>query len=531
MMIDEKVMGKIYQYLFYALCLFYILIYMPFGYEGTDTGYIFGTSWNIYNGQLPHRDFIYTRPAIPAYLHTVFIVVSENYGMLLERSFFYIQVFLYSFLGAKLICQHFSLRSKHLLYFLAIVGAMISIHNYPPMGWNTIDGVFFCVLGLYLLLKDEASRVSIFFGCLCMVLGTFSKQSFYFMPIFLFLYLLLRRDFYRLKYYTLFGLFWVLGYVGFKMVTNSLAPFIDQTFIRTPASGLLNSGVKTYYLVLKSNILYILGGVIAGIIAVRFVPKKYVYLLLTIGICLYMGAVFLDDKNAWTIVKNLFQIWLVGILIFGLVKSRKDRRYGLLLLLLAVSWSASISNGYRTPIHFSLPLVAGLYLLFFSSGKDRMPSWVSGTSLLLFLAVFLIGYQTIYRDAERNELTYTLGGVFPQLKFIKSDKETHDKLVELKRLASKYPNFTVLPSMTRAHYLTKTINPIGTDWPLDVEINGEARRLFDTLVQKKTVIFMETSEFTQKELEGYEIIPLIEEQWTLIAQTTYFKIYTSPSND
>lgn len=49
------------QFLFFALCVFYIIFYMPFGFEGTDTGYIFGSSWNIYNGQFPHRDFIYTQ--------------------------------------------------------------------------------------------------------------------------------------------------------------------------------------------------------------------------------------------------------------------------------------------------------------------------------------------------------------------------------------------------------------------------------------------------------------------------------------
>ncbi len=513
-----------WKLVFFLTGIIYIFLYAPYGFEGSDTGYIFGTSWNIYNGQFPHRDFIYTRPAIPAFLHTVFLFISETYGYLLERIFFYIQVFTYSNVGARLIFEKFQLKSQNNLYFIATIGALLSIHNYPPMGWNTIDGVFFCVLGIYFITKQEAKFTAVFFGSLLLVLGTFSKQSFYFVPIFIFLYLIVSKEYQKLKWYVAFGLFWVLAYAGFKYATDALFPFIDQTFVRTPTSGLVKSGIKAYYLAIKLNALYVIGIGALLWVSYKYLPKKYSYLAFNLIICGYMLLTFYNDTNNWIIVKNLFQLWLIGSGIYFLVKARKDNGYYLALLLLSVSWSASISNGYRTPIHFSLPFVVSLFF-FFEMHTKQFHRFITPTVLSAYLITFFIGYQTIYRDSERSELDYALGEVFPQLGFIKSDKETYDELVELKELSVQYQNFTVLPANTQAHYLTKTINPIGIDWPLDVEINDEAHLLVKKLKEQKTTVFMEKKFLTETQLAGYKIKTLIEKDWKLIRETTHFKVY------
>ena len=41
---------NLYRTLFFLIGIAYVILYMPYGFEGTDTGYIFGSSWNIYNG-------------------------------------------------------------------------------------------------------------------------------------------------------------------------------------------------------------------------------------------------------------------------------------------------------------------------------------------------------------------------------------------------------------------------------------------------------------------------------------------------
>jgi len=527
---ENKGVARIFQVLFYLLCVFYIGFYMPYGLEGTDTGYIFGSSWNIYNGQLPHRDFIYTRPAIPAFFHTIFLFISETYGYVLDRSFFYIQVFFYSFLGAKLLTEHFKFTSKTTLYYIATLGAIVSIHNYPPMGWNTIDGVFFWMIGLFLFLKERSNIASLLFGVLFMILGTFSKQSFYFMPIFLFVYLLLKKDWQRIKYYVLFGLVWLVVYIGFKASTGSLIPLLEQTFSRTEGGALVAAGIKAYYLAVKFNLLYI--AIILAVVygASRVLPKKYVYLL----VHLIIAAVFIymyQQENSISVVKSaLVQVLFIVSAVYAVWMLRKNSQYLLLLLLLSLSWSASISGGFKTPIHFSLPIVFALYSLFFQkeTSEDKRTPFIYGGILLTFLITFYIGYQTIYRDAPRDQLTYDMGTVFPQLSTIKSDEATFNKYEELKHLAKKYPNFTVLPTVTLAHYLTKTVNPIGSDWPHDIEINFDAKRFVAELKAKNSSVFIEKTEFTAEDLKDYEMVTLIEKEWTLVTETEQFKVYSPP---
>jgi len=525
---ENKVVARIFQVLFYTLCVCYIGFYMPYGLEGTDTGYIFGSSWNIYNGQLPHRDFIYTRPAIPAYFHTVFLFISETYGYLLDRSFFYIQIFFYSFLGAKLLTEHFSIHSKSTLYFLATLGAVVSIHNYPPMGWNTIDGIFFWMIGLYLFLKEKQHITSLLIGVLFMILGTFSKQSFYFMPIFLGIYLLLQKDWRRLKYYIVFGLIWLAAYVGFKAITASLNPLLEQTFSRTESGALIAAGVKAYYLALKFNVLYVLIGFVVLVVAYRWLPKKYGYLLMHLiiaGIFIYMYSL----PDSIHVVKSaLLQILFVFSVGYSLWMLRKDNKFLLLLLLLSLSWSASISGGFKTPIHFSLPILFGIFHFFFPKkiSVNEVSVMVYGTILTTFAITFYIGYQSIYRDSDRAELIYEMGSVFPQLSTIKSDQQTFEKYRELKALAQKHPNFTVLPTVTLAHYLTKTVNPMGTDWPHDVEINFEGERLLKRLQQQNTIVFIEKTEFSDEDLNDYEIVNLVVSSWELLSETEHFKVYS-----
>ncbi|MDN3725173.1 hypothetical protein QRD02_12355 [Aequorivita sp. SDUM287046] len=504
---------------------------MPYGFEGTDTGYIFGSSWNIYNGQFPHRDFIYTRPAVPAYFHTIFLFISETYGYLLDRAFFYIQVFIYSFLGAKMLVENFSITSKDFTYFIAILGALVSIHNYPPMGWNTIDGVFFCVLGIYFIARKETTNWQWFLGCFFLVMGVFSKQSFYFTPIFLGGYLLLLKQYKKLIYFSGFALFWVFVYFVLKFATGSFFPFFEQTFQRTGSGALVSVGIKTYYLALKFNIIYSLAGVFLFWVCYKFLPKKITYLLLNVAIATIFVLQFYYFGE-WHTIKYIMQLLFIATAGFCVLKAFRDKRYFLLLLLLGVSWSASISNGYQTPIHFSLPIFFSLYLLVFSKGKFIKPELkmpiIYAFILSVFLGTFYYGYQVLYRDSDRSELKFDMGSVFPQLKGIKSDKDTYGKYHELKQLAPEYPNFTVLPSITLAHYLTTTVNPLGTDWPLDVEINNEGEKLISELEGSKTIVFLENSEFTEEQLEGYIMDDIIKNSWTLIEKTDYFDIYSPP---
>ena len=144
-----------FTYVFYALVIFYILVYGPYGLEDGDNGTVFSISWSMYHGVFPYRDFVYIKPPMSPYFHSLPLYISEEFAYLFNRMFYYVQVFSYSLILAHLACKAFSIKRRDIVYFIGIVGALISIHNYPPMPWNTIDGVFFSVIGIYFLFQEK----------------------------------------------------------------------------------------------------------------------------------------------------------------------------------------------------------------------------------------------------------------------------------------------------------------------------------------------------------------------------------------
>lgn len=497
---------------------------MPYGFEDTDIGFIFGTSWEIYNGQLPYIDFNYIKPPVPPYFHTLFLFISEEYAYVLDRSFYYVQVFIYSLLIAKILTEKFKL--NHFTYFIAALGAIISIHNYPPMAWNTIDGIFFTSIGCYFILKNNTSISQLLIGALAISLGVLSKQSFYFFPIFLVAYLLLTKDYYRLKFVALLGILFLSLFLGTLFFTNSLDLFIEQTFSFTPTSGLIEAGIKAYYLALKFNKIYVVAAAVVIWFLNKYLEKKYIYLIANICIATYMTYIYLNEDSYLNFKEYLLQLLFLAAALYTVISSLKDKKYWLLLLLLSLSWCASISNGFKTPISFSLPIVFAIFL-FFNSERKPIPNYILGSVISLYLITFYIGYQNIYNDSDRNELNYRMGEVYPQLNFIKSDEETFNKYTELKQLTKKHPNSTVFPTVTLSHYLNKTVNPIGIDWVLNHELGSSYNEVINMLETKNVTIFIEndTRFICDEGGECSRITKYIQNNWKLVETKKHFKVY------
>ena len=93
--------------------------------------------------------------------------------------------------------------------------------------------------------------------------------------------------------------------------------------------------------------------------------------------------------------------------------------------------------------------------------------------------------------------------VFPQLKGVKSDEETFKKYSELKVLAQEYDNFTVLPSVTLAHYLTGTVNPIGVDWVFNHHLSDQLPQYIQKLEDQNVTVFLEDFEKSSTKITSY----------------------------
>lgn len=518
-----------FKYLFFLLIIFYLAMYFPYGFEDGDMGSILGISWSMYNGAFPHVDFVYIKPAFSPYFHSWFFYISEEYAYMLNRGFYYIQVFTYSWLAARLLCKAFKIDSVNILYFIAIVGALISIHNYPPTPWNTIDGLFFTTIGATFLFSDRKRVLNIFLGALFVSLGVLCKQSFFFVPVFITLYLLFFKQYKKTAWFIGFGLVFAATFVFILHQNNALEPFYDQITSFTSGGSFVDTAIKSYYLALKFNFIWAVLAFVVFMAIRRYMPGNSVYVLLNVLIAGVFISLYLQDDSFHTVKRFIMQLLFIASAGYALVSSFRNKKYLFLLLLLSFSWCASISNGFNTPIDYSTPIAFALFIFCYDIQDFKFKKIPGFAVVLLFLATFYIGYQNVYRDSKRPYLTYNMSEVFPQLKGVKSDEETFRKYSELKVLASEYDNFTILPSVTLGHYLTGTVNPIGVDWVFNHHLSDQLPEYIRKLEDQNVTVFLENFENHVDNYEESSLLTVyVRDNWQLVEKREHFRVYRKP---
>ncbi|WP_120199341.1 hypothetical protein [Ichthyenterobacterium magnum] len=505
-----------------------MLVYGPYGIEEGDMGSIFGISWSMYNGYFPHRDFVYIKPAFSPFFHSLPLYITENYAYLINRYLYFAQVFSYSYLASVIAFKFLQLPKKH-IYFIAIIGALVSIHNYPPMPWNTIDGLFFSIIGLYFITINSKKWWLIILGTFFLFLGALCKQSFYFFPPLVGLFLVYRKELRAFLILTISGLLFSSFYLLLFWWQNALQQFIEQMFSFTSGSSLLDTGIKSYYLAIKFHAFYIVFGIIGFWITKKYTSKHLTFLSVNIFIVLVFVWLYYKHQSLYYSAKYgiIHILWALGLL-YALIKSIYHKKYTILIILFSLSWCASISNGYNTPIDFSTPTILVVALICF--GKVfTIKKWHAIIVTVLYLSTFYYGYQIPYREQHRSELNYPLGNLFPRLKTIYTNKKTYHKFKELKNLSSKYDNFTILPSMTLGHYITNTTNPIGVDWAFNHHLANKLEDYKKMLSDKNVVVFIENFENHRDNYEDSSLLTVyVTSHWKLIEKHKHFRVYQKP---
>ena len=517
-----------FKYIFFLILLFYILVYGPFGIEEGDMGSIFGISWSMYNGYFPHRDFVYIKPAFSPFFHSLPLYISEEYGYIINRYFYFAQVFGYSYFASLIAFKFLKLPKKH-IYFIATIGALVSIHNYPPMPWNTVDGIFFSVLGLFLITKNPKKLWLIVIGAFFLFLGALCKQSFYFFPPLVALFLIYIKELKAFLILSISGLLFTSLFLLFFWTKDALQPFIDQIFSFTPGSSLLSTGLKSYYLSIKFNLLYISVAIICFWLVRKYTTKSVTLVFANLIIASVFVWLYYKYQSSYNPIRFgvIHILWILGML-FSLTKSIQYKKYAILIVLLSLSWCASISNGFNTPIDFSTPILLVVALICLRE-TFTVKKWAATLIIGLYLGTFYYGYQFPYRENHRSELNYSLGNIFPRLQTIYTNEKTYYKFAELKILSNKYDNFTILPSMTLGHYITNTINPIGVDWVFNHHLANELENYKQKLVDKNLTIFIENFENHQDNYEETSSLTMhVVNNWKLIEKGEYFRVYQKP---
>ena len=533
--------SKAYQILFACYVLGYFFCYGFYGYNNADDGYVLAFSWRVFNGEIPYKDFILVKPPLSPLLHSLTLfLLPDTYQIISERFFFYLSMALSSLFGSLALGQVFNFEELDIdPYLLATIGFVFSVNHFPPMPWQTVDGIFFASLGIYILVKYSNSY-SIGIGIISLFLSALCKQSFYLMPIAGIVYVMVVNRNYHKVISALLALFACLAvFIGTLYKYNIAHAFVLNTTGSTKLKDLLAAGLHRY---MDFPLFYFLIALVLYIILLRFpknnfvkcntsvIPYFFISLLLLKHVpkflTHYYGHAkldFFEDE-----VASVLFIAAILLLVVEVTAEKKWVSYALLMLL---SWSTGISWGYQTPVLFSVPLLFGLFFLARHYFRLININRFAVYTLVLGTITYFIAYQKPYFNPDRRELTYDLSEVYPKLKYIKVNKEMFEKYVELKKLITEYGvNFKTLPEMPLANYLSDTRSPIGLDWVFNAETNFRNNEILETLRRKRTTVFVEkhpqliyinSSDDKFNSSVTYHIIS----NWRKVGSTNHFEIY------
>ncbi len=475
----------------------YCLYYAPYGVNETDGGFLTGLAWQLMSGKTLYADVVYVRPPLPVWLRTLEIyLLPDHWAMLGERWVFYWKLALYSWLGAA-VCL-----SGNKRWMLASFGFVLSAHCYPPTAWHTVDGILFGALSIWCWTRHSGKQSALFSG-LFLVAMLLCKQSFYPMVLIWMVLITGSRPASKLRIvFAIAGA--LLGAICFFIYLAHFALLNRFLELSSGASSVVQAfehGVLDYFRI--KPILLIVSAVLlapAGWWTLKKQKAQWAFrawiiflAVLAMSFCWSIG-----QRQEFTapFAQTRLLFWLA--LLFGLWKYQ-TKRWPLNKLLpfaalLGLSWSASVSWGYNLPVLFALPWTYALLEISENLFERAFPARKTGYwpvwALLCLLAVFRWGYEFVYRDGARTEMSVHLGAIFPRLSGIYSSPETADLYRDLDRLSKLYgPKIKTLPAFPQANFLTNTAPPLPLDWVVEREM-GAGRSFVETTAEAQRPIYL-----------------------------------------
>jgi len=522
-----------------ALALAWGALYAHHGYSGRDEGLIASMSWRLLQGQWPYRDFTLVLPPLSVLLHAIpQLLVPPEWLLIFERYLFFLIIATYSRVTVAALGRLFDLEKLGVgQWLLTVLFFVVSAANFPPMPWPTTDGILLCALGSYALLRE--GRGWLLVATLLILLGAMCKQSFVFMVPASLVYLLAigrRRGFWAsVAAYALFG----ATFVSTLAATGLLREFLAQVSLQSSLRSLIGSGALNYFRFHASASVPALlsAGAVLGL-SLRFgsglrSAASYILLLGIFGIQGYWFATLQRFQTpAFNYAGFLF---LLCLPLVALDLRRRPRQAAGLLLLLVLSWCASLSWGYQTPILFSAPILFCL-LLHARRHLGTSARALAGATLVAAMLVQFLGYQFPFAEQPRARLDQPLAQVFPRFRGIYSSRERLAKYHELKRLHETYgDNYVVYPGVTLSHFLTDTASPARLDWAFFARTDYEIDAIIRQLETDDTTVFIEVDS-PYLCAPGRSCSALVEHvttRWHAVARGEHFTVYrsSSPASD
>lgn len=563
--------------------LAYLVLYAPMGMDTTDFGFFYGHPWRILHGEVPFRDFYYTKPPASLYWHAFWMwLTPEPWRVLAGKAGFFFSILASSWLGALFLSRAFDLRRLAIpLPLLATAGFVFSAHSFPAMPWHTADGVLAGAACLWLAVAREGRSdwLAVVAGLVGAV-ALLTKQSFLFVPLAALVVMLALFPWRRAALFALGCGGGLLLFAATLAGVGAWSEFVRMTTGGLSTSEALEAGIGIYLhqnwwlpgavlvLGLAAPVLWRcpwlattsshpLGRwreTLQGLLQQPFeVPLYFGLLTLWYGGTVLATRQWIGYGTSWPTLFVLLGgacVLLPGLLLRETARTtelpdstcwreRLAARYKPSLFLgaaLVLAWSSGISGGYKIPAFFSVPLLLAVALVHRRlGGRPATALWVA---LFCGLAMFRMGHEHPYvfpeRPMPRSSLTHHAGEIFPGLQGVMVDAHMQGVLRDLKTLREQYgPRIKTLPGFSLASMLTGDAPVFPAEWLQDWEIAGDTDKIYQALVDRDLTVLFEKTQLDIVSPDGYArtrytVPQRVRNEWRKVGETKHFVVFQRP---
>ena len=518
------------------------------GFNPTDDGFILSLSRRIIDGQFPHRDFIYIRPAFSPVIHVPFVFFGGEYTFWISRLFVWFELSSVSCIWTVIILRKFfSVKFNAVMFlFFSLSCFVFSTYTAFVFAYSTYDALFLYSIGLLLCYGNF--KYAKFAGYFIVGLSYLCRQNFLIMvPITLWML----GDLKRVSYWTaaiLPGIIYLLLMTAF----GAAGDFLMQVF---SLSGNFHGGFKVYVTNWGFWVFLLAGYVLIymtqkndninsmGKINFSSLTGWIIYSILPI-----VSLIFLSREIYPLFISFCLFGFVLGATIFLFLRKQYAQfKHGLFLLF--TGWVVSISIGMSYPALLSGEYIIFVIIIFLRLNDETVFSKKSfkfkfnlSNVILFLLVIFGFTYARLtytYRDKSSGELHYKIEDAIKGTKNIQTNINTYLFLEDLKKAVSLVPGkeYCILPDMAAYWVKSPDENPLSFSWANKTELNY---KIFDervkdevrnnrglvVILQKVYANSIQRGETPIKLDNSYNpIIKYIKENFSKFSETYYFELY------
>jgi hypothetical protein len=520
------------------------------GFNPTDDGWMEAVARRIINGEIPHRDFIYVRPALSALLQVPVVWLGGEHTIWFSRLWGWLTVGGIGWIWSGFAEERpvpFGIR--YLQYGIIF---LLTAHVFPVMAWHTLDGMLIASLAVGLAQRGTTAGIRSAF--LLAGLAALCRQNFALFVPFLFVAIPGRRPWGA----ALWAAIPPAAYLAAAAIAGCLGDFIRQEMA---LSGAFVS-VAIFHIVGNWQFLAALAAGAALNAAIGWARRGNPAAADWIARLATLATAAIAARSLWngpdSFPQGSFALFgaACGLALTAGITGRAIAAGERLPVVAGVGliWVTAISLGYNSPAFASgiawLLIWRLLRPKVLHTGEGfgpRAASFVALASLLMIAVAFdRARLQFPYLDRPASELLYDVGQVLPGGAGIRTNERTYAALADLHseigRCAKDHRPYVLLTDFSCAWIRSAQPNPLPCEWPQSSELGNSpelAARVIKSLEELSPDSRIVVQRYITSALSaGIHEMPsgapfYFVQDWTrkncrMIAQTRFFDIYLPP---